>query len=204
MFSAPRYYLCVAGIRQNLRREDWSERACARLRELDPFCRTDDYDYRCGLIKTPGQARRCVDVRQKLNGYADHRRVPIGHSNGCDIICRVLRETPGLRVESIHLFAAATSADYRKNGLNLIVARGQVREIYLYCSENDRALWAGGMTEDLFGWMGLGYGSLGRRGPRHQTDAARAATHVIWRDEFDHSDWFRGEHFDHSMRWCLR
>jgi hypothetical protein len=125
------------------------------------------------------------------------RIVAAGHSNGCDILCQVLRKNADLRVDELHLVAAATPSDFDTNGLNDAIGGGQVKRVHLYCSPVDRALEFAKLSGGVLSALGFGgdwvYGDLGREGPRNQTDYARARTVVTW-ERYGHSEWVN-EHF---------
>lgn len=90
----------------------------------------------------------------ETNGY---RVVMVGHSNGCDLIGRVL--AAGVAVDAVHLIAPATDEALFEQAIQ----RKTVRKIHTYGSRNDKALKLGGMSKLLLGWAHLGYGSMGLR-----------------------------------------
>jgi hypothetical protein len=58
------------------------------------------------------------------------------------------------------------------------------------------------MSRDLFGWAGLGYGTLGLHVPAWCTTNPRCTVHR--RDDYGHSTWFeRGEKFETTMQLVL-
>jgi len=126
------------------------------------------------------------------------------HSNGCALACMALRMFPALRILDLHLIAAAEDPDFERNGLNDAHRMGRIGSVTCYCSENDGALKLAGWSRFLLGWAGLGYGDLGRVGPRNVADADKPWFRpVVWRNDFGHSDWFNegeGGYFETLMR----
>lgn len=120
----------------------------------------------------------------------------IGHSNGCDLICRLLKNH-GPIIDEIHLIAGAAEADCDKNGINDSFKAGRLKKAVFYCSTKDRKLKSAKMSKTLLGWMGLGYDYVGLVGPSNVRDGDDVR--VIWRDDFDHGDWFVGS----NLNWTL-
>jgi pimeloyl-ACP methyl ester carboxylesterase len=141
------------------------------------------------------RVRRCVDL---LRNYAGHDLILVGHSNGADIVCRILQEHPEIEVAEAHLFAAAADADFNKNGLNMALLTGRLGWAYLYGSHRDPALRLAQYSEVL-GFLGLGYGALGRTGPTHLDERITHRVLQTWRDDFDHSTWFSPAQFAATM-----
>ena len=122
----------------------------------------------------------------------------VGHSNGCDIIARIL-DLRGKRswyyagpVRTLHLLsAAADGKDFAAS-----YARGDFRRLVLYVAGADQALRLGAVTRTLFGWAGLGYGSLGLG-----QDIPNVPGVAFRMPEYGHSDWFeKGPRFENTMR----
>lgn len=153
--------------------------------------------YTTAVTRFIGQRKRTDELARKVRRYqsAGYRVVLVGHSNGCDVIARLLRDV-GLWIDAIHLFApAALEEDFEDALLNSTVGK-----IHIYGSVNDKALQWGKVTRVLFGWAGLGYGSLGTRGGEF---AARYPGQVIdhSNNAFSHSTWFtEGQIFERTMR----
>lgn len=125
---------------------------------------------------------------------AGYRVVLVGHSNGCDLIGKVLTDT-GADVDACHLFAPATDEECFIDAM----ARGTVRRIHTYGSRNDSALKLAGFSKLALGWAQLGYGSMGLR--CHEFAAQFPG--VVFdhsNDKFGHSTWFEGPRFDATMR----
>ena len=146
------------------------------------------YEYNATpLLRRWGQSRRADRIaaiieRYQLNGY---RVILIGHSNGCDLIARVLKTT---QADQAHLISPATD----ESEMDVGIKAGNVGLVCIYGSTNDAALKYGARASRILSLGLLGYGSLGLRGP------AYAAKHVgVVEDHSDdsrgHSDWLRPE-----------
>lgn len=154
----------------------------------------DTYYCLCDLLGDPRQ--------EPAIGPHPWSELVIGsHSNGGDAAARLLRDNPAAHCKALHLVAAAADADFELNGLNLVAARRQVGNIYVWVSPDDTVLrdWAT-LSTRLFGWAGLGYGSLGYVGPKNMSAEAAAITRVIRRPGFGHSDYFNDRNFADTMR----
>lgn len=184
--------------------DDWADAAVAWTHSHTQFV-ADRYEYRSGaLTRWLGQAKRVSDLSSLCDMY---RGIPlrlVGHSNGVELILRMLREK-GNRIASIHLFAGAASADCDKNGLNEVMGNQRLGWCHLYGSRNDGVLkkWAR-LSSRLFGWAGLGYGDIGRVGPSGANEAVLSRSTVDWRDEYGHSTWFSNDKFESTMRLVTR
>lgn len=188
-------FICVNGILNRPGASDgWTDRAVTWL-HINTSAHAEKFEYAAGaLTRRWFQQQRAEAIARMCDFYvrAGFSISFIGHSNGCDLIARVLALRPRLEVRSIHLVAAA--ADWAPFGRALCVGR-----IFLYVSANDRALALASLSRDLAGWAGLGYGDLGRDVPAEALQDPRVA--VIRRDNFGHSDWWtRGERFETTMQ----
>lgn len=140
------------------------------------------------------QEQRAKDLMRRVNRYlnADYRAVLIGHSNGCDLIGLVL--DMGVRVDAVHLFAAATKEKY----FEAAIASRQVRRVHLYGSSTDDALRVAKATGGLLSLVGKGYGSLGLRGPEFAAKyPGIVEDHGI--PGYRHSTWFAPGHLDATI-----
>lgn len=195
--------ICINGIRVDPGAADgWTDRAVTWLN-----CRFSDdpnllvvgekFEYACNaLTRRIHQASRAQAIAKMIGFYSrsGFEVTLVGHSNGCDIIARVLDQVEG--VHSVHLFAAAADAIDFENAIR----EEKVQIVHLYGSPNDSALKIAGVSRTLFGWLGLGYGSLGRNGAQL---AGRFPTQVFNHEDptQGHSTWFtRGEQFESTMR----
>lgn len=180
--------ICINGIRSNASSANgWTDEFVTALNTATPASvKVEKFEYDCSaLFRRLHQRERVDEVVKMLNRYdrAGYRIVLVGHSNGCDIIARVL--LLNVEVDAVHLFApAAFEDDYEQ-----AILFESVRRIHIYGSPDDRALQGASFTRKLIGWAGLGYGSLGLRGPEF------AAKHPeVVKDHsikgYGHSTWF--------------
>lgn len=178
--------------------DGWCDRAVTWL-HLHTDSRAEKFEYAAGaLTRRFWQQARARAIANMVGYYArsGYEISLVGHSNGCDLIGRVIELTAG-DFRSAHLFAAAAEAgDFDwPLGLNL-------EHLFLYVSAADRALQLAGLSRKLFGWAGLGYGDLGRRVPPDLAESPRVTVHR--RDDYGHSTWFeRGARFETTMRQLL-
>lgn len=194
-------WLIIPGILQKPEGiDDWADQARDWI-HWQTNDRAVTYEYRSrALTRWRGQAARIRDCSDLARRYKGSYINVVAHSNGCDIILAALRECTDILVSELHLFAAAAEASFDHNGLNVAAAQGRVGSINLYGSHNDKALKWATLSRRLFGWLGLGYGDLGRFGPRNVANSAEAITRELWRDHYGHSTWFDHDRFDETMR----
>lgn len=196
-----RVYILINGILTRPGASDgWTDRGVTWL-NLHTAGKGEKFEYAASaLTRRIWQDDRAKAIARMCEFYfeAGWEVVLIGHSNGCDLIARVLALCVGRRFRSVHLFAAA--ADWAPFSLALHAAR--VGHVFIYASSSDRALWWAGLSRKVGGWAGLGYGNLGREVPA--AAEATAGCTVIRRNEYGHSDWHaRGERFESTMRLLL-
>lgn len=187
--------------------EGWTDRAVTWAHTRTPH-KAEKFEYATGpLLRRFKQQSRAEKIATMLAYYerAGFEIALVGHSNGCDIIARVL----ALRgqqdwffksaVRSVHLFsAAADGVDFKA-----AIERKDVGRVHLYCAGSDKALALGRWSRRLFGWAGLGYGSLGLE----PDNALSLAPGVFVHSEpaYGHSDWFiRGEFFEVTMQHLMK
>lgn len=181
-------FICINGIRSDPSDpQGWTDEFVTELNlRTSDHVQAEKFEYYCSaLFRWKGQKRRAENLARRVNKYvvAGYRVVLIGHSNGCDLIARVLGM--GVRVDTAHLFApAAFEADFEA-----AIEQKLVRRIHIYGSPNDRALKAASITSKALRLIRLGYGSLGLRG------AAFAAKFPdVVKDHsvpsYGHSTWF--------------
>jgi hypothetical protein len=195
--STRRVFICVNGILTWPGEADgWTDRAVTWLHTRTDF-RAEKFEYACGPLSRRLRQQWRAEAIAKMCAYyfaAGYEVSLVGHSNGCDLIARVLALVAG-EIRSVHLFAAAT--DWK--AFSLALRMGRVRRAHLYVSAGDRALFFAALSRDLIGWLGLGYGSLGRDVPA--AALANSAVTVHRNDTFGHSTWFeRGERFESTMQ----
>jgi len=200
-----RYYLFVPGIRTDVEnRNGWHLRA-ARWIERNKHGVAETYGYHAFAltrwIEQRGHIARCSDELRYF-AAAEYGIHLVGHSNGCALLCGILKKCPEIYIDSVHLIAAAESPDFDANGLNEALRWKRVGKVHLYCSSSDTALKLAGWSKSLLGWAGLGYGNLGRVGPVNDDPKWRETWRLIqhWRNDFGHSTWFGENHFDGTMQ----
>jgi pimeloyl-ACP methyl ester carboxylesterase len=114
--------------------------------------------------------------------YDDHKIILVGHSNGCDVIVRLIKRM---------------KHDI-KNGINAALQETTLGKVTVYWSPRDKALKEAKWSTKLFGWLGLGYGYLGLTGPYNVAKNISHKVSSVERD-FDHSQWFTAKNFDETM-----
>lgn len=181
----------------------WPERFCDWI-----TCRTPDgivadrrEYYTSALTRFIGQRKRTDELARKVSmrKQAGYRVVLVGHSNGCDVTARLLRDI-GADIAACHLFApAALEEDF-----DAALIEGTVGRIHIYGSMNDKALQWGRVTRTLTGWANLGYGSLGLRGGEfaaQHPDRVKDHSNHSFTGFAGHSAWWQeGSQFDRTMR----
>lgn len=185
-------FICINGILTDPRKDDaWTDEAVDWInRKLPDGVVGISYEYNATpLFRRWGQQERAQHIAAKASSYrrSGYRVVLIGHSNGCDLIARVIG---GISVEvaSVHLISpSADEADFER-----AIEAHTTDRIHIYGSKNDNALKFASFTRKWLGlgFIGLGYGSLGLRG---QQFAKKYPEIVVdhSRDDFGHSDWFK-------------
>ena len=193
-------YIAINGIRTCPGdAEGWTDRFVTWINtRLPDGVVAEKFEYACSaLLRRLHQRERADEIAKKVGYYrrAGYRLVLVGHSNGCDLIARVL-EACGAEIDAAHLISpAADEEDFAE-----AIREGLIRRIHIYGSRNDGALRFARATRPLLGWLGLGYGSLGLRG----REFARLFPEVV-RDHSDdtcgHSTWLqRGQCFEDLMQ----
>lgn len=192
--------------------QGWTDRACTWMQTRHPH-KAEKWEYFAApFTRRLRQRTRARKIATLMAYYqeAGFDVVLVGHSNGCDLIARVLRLRGAQpwyyrhAVRSVHLFAAA--ADWKDFEWALNV--GNLQRCHLYGSDNDNALKLASLSRFLFGWLGLGYGSLGLQSAEVEYEdrvwhglaemPPRVFDHA--NDDYGHSDWFtRGANFERTM-----
>lgn len=183
--------------------EGWTDRAVTftNTRTRDGVY-GEKFEYATGaLTRRFQQPARAAAIAKMVGFYRRagfQRVIGVGHSNGCDILARVLTDL-NVSLDSVHLLApAAEPADYEQALLMNSVGR-----IFIYGSRADKALRFARASKKLIGWAGLGYGSLGLIGDEfaaaHPERVTDCSDHSL-----GHSDWFSREaHFEPTMKIIL-
>jgi hypothetical protein len=149
-------------------------------------------------FKQGGLAKELI-AKIKYYLEAGYRVVLVGHSNGCDLIVRALKE---VRADSIHLFAAAA---WEKDFVAAIEEK-MVRKIHLYGSPDDYALKTASLTGRFLKFISfgkLGYGSMGLKNALAERYPDIVTDHSI--KGYGHSTWFvKGPHYDYTIALLIR
>ena len=194
-----RIYIFINGIRTRPSDvQGWTDRAETWI-ETNTKYKGTKFEYKSGAItRRFGQEKRVDDLETIVKGFLGEKVILVGHSNGCDIINRLVKRAL-FRFEEIHLIGAASEKDFEKNGFNLALRSERVKRIYVYWSKNDEALKTAKLSTRLFGRFGLGYGYLGLVGPENVDPLFRSRV-CSFEHDFDHSDYFRGGNFEETMK----
>ena len=192
-------FIAINGILTNPgESEGWTDRFVTWVNtRLPDGVVAEKFEYATDALFRRVKQRERADAIAKKVGYyrrALYRVVLVGHSNGCDLIARVM-ESSGQDIDACHLFApAAEDEDFAQ-----AIREGLVHRIHIYGSKNDKALRFAQATKPLISWLGLGYGSLGLRGK----EFAAQFQHTVKdhsNDCYGHSTWFqRGAIFEDTM-----
>lgn len=182
-------FLCINGILNAPSKPDaWTDEAVLHiLRKWPDDVTALKYEYfATPLFRRIGQKTRAQHIASIVNSFrrSGYRVSLIGHSNGCALIAEVIGNI-GSEVSSVHLFApAADEVDFER-----AIEQETVQRIHIYGSTNDSALKFARITKSGIGWMGLGYGSLGLRGPAFAAKYPDIVTDHS-NNAYGHSDWF--------------
>lgn len=175
----------------------WTDRAEAWIEKETPY-NADKFEYFSGaLTRRLYQNDRVEKVITIARRMTPMNLVLVGHSNGCDIIQRVVQREK-FKIKELHLIAAASEHDFEKNGFNKALIKGTVEQIFCYCSPKDGALQKAKLS-NIFNFLGLGYGYLGLVGPSRVAESVKDRVTCIWRN-IDHSDWFNKKYFPLTMK----
>jgi len=202
----PPVIIAINGIRTKQIYSAWPRRFDWWLdANLDEIAVAERYEYECSaLFRFKGQRARVDELIEIVNGYKNNDQdiILVGHSNGCDIIQRILNM--GIHVREVHCFApAAFEADFSR-----AIERKACKRIFIYGSTNDRALRLARDTQFLtrtlsfllrpfgvpqlgYGWLGLNAAAFAAQHPDIVTDCSN--------NRFDHSTWFEEQYFDSTM-----
>lgn len=192
-------YIFVNGILNNPEDvEAWTDRAVVWINQ-NTDSKADKMEYECGIFtRRIFQETRVKNLQKIAKNYDGGRIVLIGHSNGCDIIQRLVQK--GIpRVHELHLIAAAAEGCFNRNGYNKALKNEKIDRIFVYTSPIDSALKQAKLSTQLFGWMGLGYGYLGLSGPLN-VDPINVNKITVYNERLDHSQWFSKKYFERTMK----
>jgi hypothetical protein len=102
------------------------------------------------------------------------RLILVGHSFGCELICRVLQKRRCPNIQDAWLIAGACDADFDTNGLNRAMQFGQLGRVFCLQASRDGALALAKQSALALRWsrwlnllpgVHLDYGWLGLTGP---------------------------------------
>lgn len=195
-------YILVNGIMNNPENvESWTDKAEIYIDTHTEFKATK-MEYRSGAItRRFYQGERVRNLQKICKSYLGDKIILVGHSNGCDIIQRMAIK--GLmKIHELHLIAAASEANFRKNGFNRALKHEIIDKIYVYTSDVDEALKKAKLSTQLFGWLGFGYGYLGLVGPNHVDPLVNDRV-VVYKETMGHSQWFSKKFFERTMNSIL-
>lgn len=177
---------------------NWNTRACMWIDEKTNF-KAERYEYESDIIfRRFGQEKRVNDIQTIINRLSQGDIILVGHSNGCDLIERLVKRYTHYFKE-IHLIAGASERNFKTNGFNEALRDRKIGEIFIYMSRYDNALKKAKWSTRLFGWLGLGYGYIGLVGPSKIAKDVKFKVHTIDMKR-DHQDWFSTQNFDETMK----
>lgn len=196
-----RLYICVNGICNSPGSANgWTDRFCDWIHANTDF-RADKFEYFAGpLTRRILQGKRAKELAKRIAVLSKGNDVYlVGHSNGCDLICRALKALMAAKVEQIHLIAPATDADFRKNGMNMALLTKAVQKVFVYVANKDGAMKFAGATGKFLKFFGLGYDTLGLTGEKNVDNAVMDRVESVHYAEFHHSTFFEDQNFDSLM-----
>lgn len=191
-----RVYILINGIlTRSTDHQDWPERAEDWI-QAHGYGLGRPYMYFTGaLTRLFYQWKRVKDVIKIMESYAGaFDIILVGHSNGADIICRVLQQSR-IHVSEVHLIAGACENQCSKNGINAAIKKGRLDCAFFYCSKNDDALKFAQRSH----WL-LRFGDLGLTGPSKLSTLADSRSVIYWRDDLNHCDWWNEKNFESTIR----
>lgn len=198
-------WICINGILTNPGdAEGWTDRAVTWL-HLHTESRAEKFEYACGpLLRRLRQQWRAQAIARMVRFYYDAGFDVsfLAHSNGCDLVARVLGLLTIEQIRSAHLVAAATDGV----ALDTALAGGWLERLHLYGSHHDRALQIARLSSQLLGRLGLGYGSIGGNVAEWAAErvARGRAVHAHPDNTQGHSSWWeRGVPFERTMQLIL-
>lgn len=182
----------------------WTDRATAWTNQNTPW-KAEKFEYFSPvMLRFLYQNERVEKLAKAIRPYLLQKFNVwlVGHSNGADIICRLLNKE-NMSFLGITLVAGATDADCNKNGINKAIIENRLQSANFYCSHADEILKRVGWTKKLFGWMGLGYGNIGFVGPDHILESTAQNIGITWK-RIGHCAWFAEHNFVDMMESMAR
>jgi pimeloyl-ACP methyl ester carboxylesterase len=174
------------------RPDEWTDRAVTWT-----HTKTHHYAEKIEYFTTiinPGKLRsiRAKKISRMIEFYDKENwdLVMVGHSNGCEMILKILEDT-GRSAESIHLISAACDEDFGTNGLNQKLMDNRIGKIHLYGSNEDYVLKLASYCNWLANIFALNYGLLGLNGPKNIEDSVKDRVLDHSNNSMGHSGWTR-------------
>jgi hypothetical protein len=198
-----RIFIFVNGILNNPGSADnWTDRATVWVHK-HTLHGAEKFEYFAGPItRRLFQSKHAKNLAAMIGEFTADPEIEVvlvGHSNGCDLICRALKLLPFETFKSIHLISPACDANFNSNGLNRSLTFDRVESIYVHVSEKDKAMKFAALTGKFLGYFQLGYGTLGLSGPLEVLPNVQERVTCIRYPEFSHSTIFELQNFERLM-----
>lgn len=155
--------------------------------------------YTLAITRPFGQPMRSRKLEKVLRFYqAKQFHINLAcHSNGQDVVMDTLLHMRGhglAFIDRLSIISGAAQADARYSGLNSL--EPYIGQLTVYTAGKDAAMKA---ADTKFGRL-LGYGTTGRDGITHASEALLKKMTRIHRENYRHGTWFEPTHFDETMR----
>lgn len=180
--------------------EGWTDRAVTWT-HLNTDNRAEKFEYFTTIFTHAiGQSRRAKKYAKMVRYYKGWDIVLVGHSNGCDVVLRILRRLKKVKIKAIHLLAGACETDMVKNGVLSQLEQGLLGNVKVYLGGQDKAMWAAWASKILKP-TGFGYGDLGGSKPEEIAKHIGKAN-VIYKPKYDHGAWWeeKNGNFSRTMK----
>ena len=144
---------------------------------------------------------RAETFAKLLNQFYGWRIIIVAHSNGCHVALDAMRIAHSVKIHALHLVAGAVDGNFRRNGLNWMLKKGQVGDVRIYRGGRDWAmrlccLIAGKL---LFA-ISLRDKPLGLAGAKDVDPVVADQVMEIIEPAFGHSDWWHPDNFNRTMK----
>ena len=176
---------------------------------MDDGIVAERFEYTCSAsLRFWGQRKRVDQLLLEINRYKNDERfdtdiVLVGHSNGCDIVQRILNL--GIHVREIHLFSPAAHAeDFAR-----AIESHTFKRMFIYGSSHDEWLTvardsrliakAVSFVIGLFRFPPIGYGWLGLEGAEFASKYPGIVKDCSI-NSYLHGTWFDDNKFEGTMR----
>lgn len=184
----------------------WTDRATTwtHVNRSDDFCFAEKLEYFVDpFFRRRKQQKLAQKFAKRISFYeSDEWDIYlVGHSNGCDIILRILKLLDNNQIiKEIHLVSPACCSDFEKNGILDYIRLEKVGKVKVYIAGSDKAMKVATLSSKLFGFIGLGYGDMGGMNPNHLRTII-GQRNVIYEKDYGHSTWFMEDNgnFDSFM-----